>query len=65
MTTQEFNWHDYNESQMKEKILFMRLLRELCDLIGQATTSKGQKASRSLRHALCPCSNMPGIQEAA
>lgn len=29
----KFDWHNYNESQTQEKILFMQLLRELCDLL--------------------------------
>lgn len=41
--TQEFTWHNYNESQTKEKILFVSLLRELCDLIEQPKHNKGRK----------------------
>ncbi len=39
----QFSWRDYNESQMKEKILFIKLLRELCDLVEQPPHSKGRK----------------------
>ncbi|MFA5856672.1 MAG: transposase [Candidatus Pacearchaeota archaeon] len=27
---EKFDWHSYNESQTKEKILFMKLLKEIC-----------------------------------
>jgi len=37
------NWHNYNESQTKEKILFMRLLRELCSLIEEPKHQVGRK----------------------
>jgi len=43
MIPQDFDWHNYNKSQMKEKLLFMRLLRELCDLICQPKHQKGRK----------------------
>ncbi len=29
----KFNWAQYNASQTREKLIFMRLLRELCDLV--------------------------------
>lgn len=40
---QEFDWHNYNESQAQEKILFMQLLRELCDLVNQPKRKLGRK----------------------
>ena len=30
---EKFNWTQYNRSQTREKLLFMKLLRELCDLV--------------------------------
>ena len=43
ITLNDFNWSLYNQSQTKEKIFFMRLLRELCDLIEQPPHDKGRK----------------------
>lgn len=39
----DFNWTDYNKSQMKEKSIFVELLRELCNLIEQPQHDKGRK----------------------
>ncbi|PIN90858.1 hypothetical protein COU60_00755 [Candidatus Pacearchaeota archaeon CG10_big_fil_rev_8_21_14_0_10_34_76] len=41
--TDNFSWSKYNESQMKEKTIFMQLLREICNLIEQPPHSKGRK----------------------
>ena len=38
----KFNWHKYNESQTKEKILFIKLLKELCDSLPKKYDSGGQ-----------------------
>lgn len=32
-----FNWHDYNESQTKEKFLFFHLLKELLETVDKST----------------------------
>lgn len=37
------DWSKYNKSQMEERILFMRLLRELCDTIEITPHKKGRK----------------------
>lgn len=42
-TIQEFSWHNYNESQTKEKALFVTLLKELCSLIEEPKHNKGRK----------------------
>lgn len=39
----EFNWHNYNESQTKEKALFVNILGDLCNLIVEARNAKGRK----------------------
>lgn len=41
--TDKFSWSKYNQSQMKEKALFMQLLREVCNLIEQPPHNKGRK----------------------
>jgi len=38
-----FNWSSYNASQMREKVFFVRLLRELCDLITEPKHQRGRK----------------------
>ncbi len=40
---QQFSWHDYNESQTKEKSIFVRLLKEVCSLIEEPVHQKGRK----------------------
>lgn len=39
----QFNWHNYNESQTKEKALFINILSDLCNLIIEVGNSKGRK----------------------
>lgn len=50
-----FSWHNYNESQTKEKAIFVKLLRELCKIIEEAPHSKGRKPAklRDIIYALC------------
>lgn len=43
---EEFDWHNYNESQSKEKIFFIRLLRELCNLIRDPEHQRGRMPRR-------------------
>jgi len=39
----QFSWHNYNESQTKEKSLFLVLLKDLCSLIEEPKHQKGRK----------------------
>ena len=39
----QFSWHDYNESQTKEKSLFVVLLKDLCMLIEEPNHERGRK----------------------
>jgi transposase len=39
----EFDWHNYNESQTREKLLFIRLLKDLTSLLVQPDHKKGRK----------------------
>lgn len=41
--TKESFWTKYNRSQTKEKILFLRLLNELCNILPKKYKSKGNK----------------------
>ena len=38
----QFSWHDYNESQTKEKSLFVVLLKDLCMLIEEPNHERGR-----------------------
>ena len=40
---QEFSWHNYNESQTKEKALFVNILGDLSNLIIESQHNKGRK----------------------
>jgi transposase len=51
----EFDWHNYNISQTKEKILFVNLLKELCGIIKEQQHCRGRKPA-TLRHKIfCMC----------
>jgi transposase len=39
----QFSWHNYNESQTKEKTLFVNILNDLCNLIIEPKNEKGRK----------------------
>lgn len=39
----QFSWHNYNQSQTKEKTLFVNILADLCNLILESHNSKGRK----------------------
>lgn len=39
---QKFDWTQYNESQTKEKVLFIKILHDLCQLIQEKTRSAGR-----------------------
>ncbi len=39
----KFSWHNYNESQTKEKALFVNILGDLCNLIVESRNAKGRK----------------------
>lgn len=44
----QFTWHNYNESQTKEKALFVNILNDICDLIEEKThESVGRKPART------------------
>ena len=43
----QFSWHNYNESQTKEKALFVNLLKDLCDLIEETIHQKGRKPAKT------------------
>jgi len=44
----EFTWHNYNESQTKEKALFVNILNDICDLIEEKPhESVGRKPART------------------
>jgi len=53
--TQEFSWHNYNESQTREKSLFLVLLKELCGQIDEPEHQKGRKPKplRDIVYAVC------------
>src|SRR3989344_3796954 len=43
----EFTWHNYNESQTKEKALFVNILYDLCSLIQEKPNNNiGRKPAR-------------------
>ena len=39
----QFSWHNYNQSQTKEKALFVNILGDLCDLVIETRSVKGRK----------------------
>lgn len=44
----EFSWHNYNESQTKEKALFVNILNDICDLIEEKShDSVGRKPAKT------------------
>jgi transposase len=43
----QFSWHNYNESQTKEKALFVNILKDLCDLIEEPIHQKGRKPAKT------------------
>ena len=51
----EFSWHNYNESQTREKALFVRLLRDLCETIEEPAHQKGRKPKplSDIIYAIC------------
>lgn len=52
---EESFWTKYNKSQTKEKVLFVRLLKELCDTLPRRYRIKGKKPLE-LRHIIfCLC----------
>ena len=51
----DFNWHGYNESQTREKILFAQLLKELCGIIKQPIHCKGRKPATFRHQVFCMC----------
>lgn len=51
----DFNWSLYNKSQTREKILFLHLLKELCDLIPDQKHDKGRKPEDTGNQIFCMC----------
>jgi len=51
----EFDWSKYNNSQTSEKIIFLKLLNELCSLIGELPHSKGRKPVELSDMLFCCC----------
>jgi len=52
----EFNWHDYNNSQTKEKLFFFRLLDELCSCIEpEKEGSVGRRPASFAHQIFCMC----------
>lgn len=50
----KFNWTAYNNSQTKEKILFIKLLADLCDTLGETTSYiKGRRPAQSKHMIFC------------
>lgn len=51
----QFSWHNYNESQTKEKALFVNLLKDLCDLIEEPKHQRGRKphSMKDIVYSLC------------
>jgi len=43
----QFSWHNYNESQTKEKSLLVEILKDLCDLIEEPLHEKGRKPTKT------------------
>lgn len=39
----EFNWHNYNKSQTKEKAIFVNILGDLCNQVLEPKHQKGRK----------------------
>lgn len=46
---EKFNWSQYNESQTKEKLIFLQLLKELCSTVKEPAHDKGRSPA-TLRH---------------
>ncbi len=43
----QFTWHNYNQSQTKEKALFVNILNDLCNLIEEPHHDKGRKPTKT------------------
>ena len=43
----QFSWHNYNESQTKEKALFVNILLDIANLIREPTYSRGRKPTKT------------------
>jgi len=51
-----FNWRAYNNSQMREKIMFLRLLDDLCQMVDNDKNSFRGRKPASLSHQIfCMC----------
>lgn len=43
----QFSWHNYNESQTKEKTLLINILKDICDLIEEPKHEKGRRPTKT------------------
>jgi len=51
-----FNWRAYNKSQTGEKIIFINLLKDICNLIeGDAYIGKGRRSQHAAHMIFCMC----------
>jgi len=52
---EDYDWHNYNLSQTKEKILFVNLLKELCSIIKEPNHCKGRRPATFRHKIFCMC----------
>lgn len=52
---QENYWHDYNLSQTREKAIFVKLLRELCNILPKKQRFEGRKGVEVAHIIFCLC----------
>lgn len=50
-----FDWSRYNKSQIKEKILFLYLLKELCNTLDEPKNRKGRRPTPLRQQIFCMC----------
>ena len=55
MENKKFNWRNYNKSQTREKIIFLKLLRELCAILPEKyqTNSNNPLRPRKVIFSVC------------
>lgn len=51
----EFDWSSYNKSQTSEKIIFLKLLNDMCGLIGDLPHARGRKPIELSDMIFCCC----------
>lgn len=53
---EKFNWHNYNQSQTKEKTIFLELLDELCELLDTDLDNReGRNRGNDSHKIFCMC----------